>query len=82
MKVQYLCNTCDHEDIEAGGEIMIVFRDGKIVHHHDYSDGSLELDYVSGLMHSLGFEVEFENIYKPTKSQIKQINEYLTEQGY
>lgn len=81
MKIQYVGNTCDVDGIEAGGEILIIFKDGKIVHHHDYSDGSMELDYFESLLESIDVDVKFESI-EPTEEQITQINEYLEKQGY
>lgn len=81
MKIQYISNTCDLDGIDECGEIMLVFKDGQIVHHHDYSDGALETDYVEALMKSLGVEIEFESI-KPDKKQLKSIKTYLKEHGY
>lgn len=81
MKIQYVSNTCDVDGIKCDGEIGIFYNDGKIVHHHDYSDGALEMDSFESLLESLKVELTFESI-EPTRQQIKEINKYLSENGY
>lgn len=80
MKIQYISNCIDADGIKYEGEIAVFFKDGKVVHHHDYSDGALEISYVESLLKSLGIDLEFEDI-SPTKKQVKEVNQYFKDQG-
>jgi hypothetical protein len=76
MKIQYTGNTCDIDEVDNFGEIEVFFKDGKIVHHHDYSDGALEIDHIQSLLTAIGADVEFEYV-RPDEKQVKEINKYL-----
>lgn len=76
MKIQIITNTCDVEGIKVEGEIMVILKDGEPIAHHDYSDGSLEVDYISNILSPFGIELEFEDI-TPDKNLVKKINQYL-----
>jgi hypothetical protein len=76
MTIQHSGNTCDLDELGNYGEIEIFFKDGKIVHHHDYSDGVMELSYVETLLEKIGLNVTFKYV-EPTPKQIKEIKTYL-----
>ena len=40
MNIQYVSNTCDVDGVKYCGEIGLFYKDGTIVYHHDYSDGT------------------------------------------
>lgn len=77
MKIDYIGNTCDIDGINEFGEILVVFKDGKPVAHHDYSDGSLEFDHVTPLLQPFGIKLEFHNICEPDEKTTELVREYL-----
>jgi hypothetical protein len=80
LKIEVVQNTCDVKGLSKwGGEIMLVLKDGKVVHHHDYSDGMVELDYLPDIFAPFGVEVEFETV-EPKGKLLKTCQEYMENQ--
>jgi hypothetical protein len=76
MKIQYVNNTCDIDGLSDFGEIMVFLKDGRIIYHHDKSDGGFDSDTIQSFLKAVGVEIEFERI-EPTEEQIDEIDVYL-----
>jgi ribosome-associated translation inhibitor RaiA len=86
-KFYYINNTCDHTNINVGGEILVVLDENKIpIWYHDYSDSSFEFPDAlprefmkqTGATH----DSEFISIDNVDKKLGKEINKYLEKMGY
>lgn len=78
MKIQYIGNTCEWDELDGFGEICVLLKDGKPISYHDYSDGALEFDYFTRALEPFDIDLEFESV-DPDKKLIKLVKEYLTE---
>lgn len=77
MKIEVVQNTCDVKGLSKwGGEILLALKDGKVLTHHDYSDGALELNYITDLLKPFGVEVEFVCV-EPKGKLLKACQQYM-----
>ena len=85
MKIQYISNTCDTDELREFGEHLIALHNDEVVYHHDHSDGFLDIEDSLSAQKSIAklLKVKIDDLEfilcgeKLKSSTLKSVKQYL-----